>query len=282
VFDSPQAGLDAIMNALASDAPGDALLGVFGPDSEDLIKTGNPLRDAENAIAFLQLYADGYRFQADGPDRTILLLGEDGWPFAIPMARQADGWVFDVAEGREEVLARRIGLNELETIELMEAYVAAQALFRQVDHDGDGVMEFAAGILPSEPGARDGLFWDDPDSIMGELIAMASLDGYFDGEEDQSPEPFGGYYFRVLDRQGEGAPGGAMEYVINGNKVAGHALLAVPSDYGDSGIHSFLISENGILYEADLGEESLDAAVAITSYQPTDLWQIADLTADSN
>ena len=137
-------------------------------------------------------------------------------------------------------------------------------------------MEFASGILPSEPGARDGLFWNSEDSILGELIAMASLDGYFDGEEDQEPEPFGGYYYRVLDSQGEAAPGGALDYVINGNKVAGHALLAVPSDYGNNGIHSFLISENGILLEADLGDDSLDVAQEITTYNPTAPWRVAE------
>lgn len=274
-FASPQEALDAIMLALASDTDG-ALLQIFGTDAQDIISTGNPVQDTQNAVSFLQMYANGYRFLPEGSDRVTLLLGQDGWPFPIPLTRTDTGWAFDVALGRDEVLARRIGLNELDTMEMMEAYVAAQALFRQTDHDGDGVMEFAAGILPSDPEARDGLFWNSPDSILGELIALASLDGYFDGEEDQSPEPFGGYYYRVLNSQGDAAPGGALDYVINGNKIAGHALLAVPSDYGNSGIHSFLISENGVLLEADLGEDSLDAAQAITSYNPSDLWRIAE------
>jgi hypothetical protein len=274
-YASPQAALDAVIEALASDKEG-AILDVFGTNAEDVISTGNPLEDAENAIAFLQMYANGYRFLPESANRVTLLLGEDSWPFPIPLERSQAGWAFDVEDGREEVLARRIGLNELETMELMEAYVAAQSLFRQTDHDGDGVMEFAAGILPSEPGARDGLFWASGDSLMGELIAMASLDGYFDGEEDQEPEPFGGYYYRVLNSQGDAAPGGAMDYIINGNKIAGHALLAVPSDYGNNGIHSFLISENGVLMEADLGEDSLDIAQEITAYNPDDVWTVVD------
>ena len=141
----------------------------------------------------------------------------------------------------------------------------------EVDHDGDGVMEFAASFLSSE-GVRDGLVWTDEDSPLGERIALASLDGYSNDEGDQAPEPFGGYYYRILQGQSASAPGGAMDYVIGGNMVAGHALLAVPSDYGNSGVQSFMVSENGTVLEADLGEDSLTIAFGMTRFEPGSDW----------
>lgn len=272
VFATPQDALDGMMDALVTGGE-EAVLDVFGTAARDLVSTGNPLRDSENRARLLQLYADGYRFRPAGDGTITLLLGRDGWPFPVPLARGDAGWVFDVDAGRDEVLFRRIGLNELDTIEIMYAYVEAQSTFRSVDQDGDGVMEFASGILPSAPDVRDGLFWRGADSIMGELIALAELDGYNDGTEDQSPQPFGGYYFRILSGQGPAAPGGEMAYSVGGHKVAGHAMLAVPADYGNSGIHSFLISENGILYEADLGETSLETALDTTLYNPAAPWR---------
>jgi len=269
-YATPQDALEGLVTALSA---GDgAALDVFGTDATDLVSTGNPLRDTENRLTLLQLYADGYRFRSDTPDRVHVLLGADGWALPIPLARTAAGWRFDVAAGREEILARRIGLNELDTIDIMYAYVAAQQQFRSIDHDGDGIMEFASGILPSAPGARDGLFWPADDTLMGELIALATLDGFSDGATDQRPEPFGGYYYRVLRGQGPDAPGGALDYEIGGHMMIGHALLAVPAEYGNSGIHSFMIGENGQLYQADLGESTLERTLGMTLYDPDDLW----------
>lgn len=271
VFATPQDALEKMIEAMATEGDA-ALLGVFGSDAQDLITTGNPLRDAENRAILLQQFAVGYRFQSAETGHVHVLLGADGWRFPVPLVRGDAGWRFDVEEGRDEVLSRRIGLNELDTMEIMYAYVEAQAVFRLVDHDNDGVMEFAAGILPSEPGARDGLFWRGADSLMGELIALAALEGDNDGSNDQTPTPFGGYYYRVLSGQGADAPGGEMNYAIGGHQVAGHALLAVPAEYGNSGIHSFLISENGILFEADLGEDSVAFAREATAYNPGEPW----------
>lgn len=271
VFATPQDALEMLIEAVATD--GDArLLGILGSDSQDLITTGNPLRDAENRLALLQQFAAGYRFQLDESGTVHVLLGADGWRFPVPLVRGDGGWRFDVEEGRDEILSRRIGLNELDTIDIMYAYVEAQAAFRLVDHDNDGVMEFAAGILPSAPGARDGLFWRGADTLMGELIALAALEGDNDGASDQSPTPFGGYFYRVLSGQGQDAPGGEMEYAIRGHQLAGHALLAVPAEYGNSGIHSFLISENGILFEADLGVDGVAYALEATTYNPGAPW----------
>lgn len=269
-YASPQTALDAMMSALES-GQSDVVLQVFGTAAEDLVSTGNHERDNENRNQILSLYRDGFRFQPDGDGRVILLLGAEGWPFPIPIARSGGTWSFDIEAGRDEVYFRRVGLNELDTLDVMKAYVAIQSEFRKTDHDGDGVMEFANALI-SSPDARDGLYWGDIDSPMGVRIALANLDGYADDDGDKAPEPFGGYYYRILTAQSDAAPGGQMDYMAGPNMVAGHALLAVPSDYGSSGIHSFMVAENGIVLQADLGEDSLGIARAMTTFDPGPEW----------
>lgn len=270
-YATPQDALEAMKSALDAHDQS-AVLEVFGTNAQDLLSTGNPQRDARNREAIRELLTQGYRFQTLEDGHVILLLGKDGWPFPVPLAKTDATWAFDLEAGRDEVYFRRIGLNELETIEMMEAYVKIQAAYRLEDHDDDGVMEFASSILSSS-GTRDGLVWAGEDSPLGARIALASLDGYHDGQADQEPEPFGGYYYRILQGQGDAAPGGALEYVIGGHMIAGHALLAVPSEYGQSGIHSFMVSENGNVLEADLGEESLSIAFDMTRFDPGAEWK---------
>ena len=208
-------------------------------------------------------------------DATLVLLGSDGWPFAIPLRTDDKGYYFDVEAAREIILQRRIGLNELDVIDLLNGYVKIQAEYRLVDHDNDNVHEFALHVISSE-GTRDGLYWPDGDSPAGDFIARALLVGYSVGNEDLPPEPFAGYFFHMLDSQGDAAPGGAMEYIINGNRVAGHAMLAVPAKYGVTGIMTFIVSENGHIMEADLGEDTLSVAQDIESYNPDDRWTVVE------
>ena len=174
---------------------------------------------------------------------------------------------------------RRIGLNELDVIDLMHRAVTVQSTYRQTDHDGDGVMEFASSIL-STPGQRDGLYWpSEPgteESPIGAFLARASDSGFSVDGTDQEPDPYLGYYFRILQKQGSGAPGGAHDYLVNGNMIAGHALLAYPAAYGETGIMSFVVGENGIVYEKDLGADTLSVAEAIDSYDPADGWVPAE------
>lgn len=275
VFETPQDIVDAIIVALDSDAPTPQLLEIFSSDAEDLLSTGDPERDEENRVEIRDMLDEGYRFQSGEDGRVALLLGADGWPFPVPMVRVDGGWAFDLEAGRDEVYFRRIGENELHVIDVMTAYVDIQLEYRLADHDGDGVMEFAASLL-SSPGQRDGLFWQQEDGPLGERIARASLDGYNDGTSDQDADPYGGYYYRILASQGDAAPGGAMDYVVNGNMVGGHALLAVPSDYGVTGIHSFLVAENGVIWQADLGDDSLTIGYEMTSYDPGEGWEPAE------
>ena len=268
-YDTPQSALDAFMASLET-RDREGLLTVFGPEAEEVLFSDDPAENRANRNGILRLYKEGYRFQPDG-DGVILLLGEDSWPFPIPLARTGEAWAFDLAAGEAEIEAREIGLNELDVIDLLDAYVDLQASYRLEDHDGDGVMEFAAQII-ADPGERNGLFWPDGDGFVGPILARAALTGWSDGETDHEPEPFMGYYFTILHGQGADAPGGEMSYIINGNLVAGHALLAVPAEYGVTGVHTFMVSENGIVLEADLGEDTIERADEISLYNPDPDW----------
>ena len=216
-----------------------------------------------------------HRVSVDQNGVATLYIGREQWPFPIRLVKGDGGWVFDVAGGREEMLDRRIGRNELDVIDLMHAYVRVQYRFRQSDYDEDGVMEFARSLL-STPGKRDGLYWSpdlgEPQSPIGDAVAEATAEGYVVGTVDQPPRPYLGYCYRILESQGPNAPGGAMEYLVNGNMVAGHALLAFPADYGGSGVMSFMVGENGTVYEADLGEDTTDFADAIETFDPGEGW----------
>ncbi|WP_424973375.1 DUF2950 family protein [Dinoroseobacter sp. S124A] len=269
-FPTPQDALDAFAGALTT--PGRAaLLGVFGDDAAETLSTGDPVEDRLHRIELIALMAEGYRMTTDAEGQVTLLLGAEGWPFPIPLSRGTEGWAFDLEAGRAEIAAREIGHNELDVITLLEAYVDVQSAFRLTDHDGDGVMEFAGSIISSDA-ARDGLYWPGAGSPLGQRFARATLFGYNDGIEDHPAEPLTGYYFRLLDGQGPSAPGGEMSYRIGENMVAGHAMLAVPAIYGETGVHSFLVAENGIVLEADLGPDTLTSAEAITRYDPGSDW----------
>ncbi|MGI9368552.1 MAG: DUF2950 family protein [Ruegeria sp.] len=272
-FETPQSALDSFVGALKTDDH-DMVLEIFGSEAQELIGSGDPVEDRARRKEVLDMYAEGYRFRPDD-EGVVLLLGEDGWPFPIPITQEGEGWQFDIEAGIEEISAREIGYNEIEVIELLEAYVDLQAAFRLVDHNGNGVMEFARTII-SDPGARDGLFWPDEESFVGMALARAAASGWSDGEEDYEPEPFLGYYYAVLHGQGPKAPGGAYSYLVGDHMIAGHALLAVPAEYGETGIHSFLVSENGIVYEADLGPETLELAPEISVYDPGEKWTPAE------
>lgn len=273
-FDTPEAAVSALVSALeAGDKAG--VLQIFGPEYEDVVSTGDPEDDRETWGAFLRDVKAVSRIERESDGRAILYAGRDAWPFPAPLVSSDGTWSFDAEAAREEVLMRRIGRNELELIDIMRRAPEIQAAYRRTDHDGDGVMEFAAAVL-SSPGARDGLYWPDAPgaapSPFDERLARASLSGYSEDGEDREPEPFEGYYFRILQAQGPHAPGGAYSYMISGNMVAGHALVAYPAAYGDTGIMSFLVGEQGVVYQADLGEETLARAAEIETFDPGEEW----------
>jgi len=273
-FDSPEAAVVALISALEA-ADRTAVLAVFGPEFEDLVFSGDPEKDREIWGGFLQDYQTQRRIDLVDGNRAVIHVGRDQWPFPAELILSGGKWRFDSEGARDEVHFRRIGLNELDVIDLLRRAVAVQSTFRQTDHDGDGVLEFASGIL-SSPGQRDGLYWpDEPgteQSPIGAYLARANSDGFTLDGADAAPEPYLGYYFRILHKQGDAAPGGAYDYRVNGNMVAGHALLAYPAAPGETGIMSFVVSEAGIVYQADLGPDTLKVAGAIDSFDPGAGW----------
>ena len=274
VFEGPEAAVSALVAALEA-RDRDALIEVFGPENEDVALTGGPEEDRAIWAEFMDDYRTLNRMEIDNGERATLYIGRDLWPFPADIVAVDGGWSFDAAGAREEVRLRRIGLNELDVIDLLHGYVRAQAAYRRSNPDGDGLPSFAAGIL-SSPGTRDGLYWPPepgaPESPVGDFMARAAADGYgFEGV-DVEPDPYLGYYYRVLRKQGPSAPGGAVNYVVDGRMLAGHALLAFPADYGGSGIMSFMVGEAGVIYEADLGEDTLSVADAIDVFDPGEAW----------
>lgn len=269
-YPTPEAAVQAFVDALAAEDRA-ALLVVFGPESDDLIGTDNPREDAEARAEFLADFAESAEIVDDGEGRKELQVGRTRWPFPVSLVSVAGGWQFDPGAAREEILDRRIGANELDVIALLKRAVQVQAAFRLVDYDGDGVMEFASSIL-SDPGERDGLYWTEemgePLSPIGAFVAQAAADGIALDGVDQQPVPYFGYYYRILTRQGPTAPGGAYDYIINDHMVAGHALLAYPAEPEETGVMSFMVGENGVVYEADLGENTLEIAGKIDSFDP--------------
>ncbi|GAB5374212.1 MAG: DUF2950 domain-containing protein [Acuticoccus sp.] len=277
-FQTPGAAVNAVVAALEA---GDrsALLDVFGSENEDVVFSGDPERDRQDWSDFLAAYKEMNRVSEEGETAT-LYIGHDQWPMPIPIVKGDGGqWQFDAEAGSDEITARRIGENELDVIELLRAYVRVQAAYRQIDYDGDGVMEFANAIL-SDDGARNGLYWPQepgmPQSPIGDFIARASAEGYNVDGEASEPEPYLGYYFQILQRQGPNAPGGERPYTVNNDMVSGHAILAFPSAYGDTGIMTLMVGENGVVYEADLGEDTLERAAAIDAYDPSDDWIVVE------
>ena len=273
-YASPEQAIKSFVDALTARDRA-ALLVVFGQESDDLISSNNDKDDEEARNEFLSAYASFAELVDDDQGAKVLQVGRTRWPFPVKLVAVEGGWQFDPAAAREEILNRRIGENELDVIALMRRAVEVQAAYRLVDYDGDGVMEFADAIL-SNPGQRNGLYWPEdlgePLSPVGGFAAQASADGISIDGVDQPPQPYLGYYYRILTRQGPSAPGGAMEYMVNGNMVAGHAILAFPAEPGETGVMSFLVGENGIVYEADLGENTLQIAGALQTFDPDEVW----------
>ena len=271
-YPTPDAAVQALVDAAASEKRG-ALQAVLGSGIEAL-RSGDPVADAADREEFVHAASKSARIEQEDDDHAILTIGPDDWPFPIPLVRDAKGWYFDVAAGKQEIYNRRIGRNELDTIEVMRAFVDAQDEYAEADRNGDGMREYARKLMSSQ-GARDGLYWptkeDEPDSPMGPLVAEAVVEGYKPGQNSQ-PKPYHGYYYRMLTAQGEHAPGGAKSYLNDGHMSKGFAALAYPAEYGNSGIMTFLVNQSGILFQKDLGDETAKAAAAITAYDPDDTW----------
>lgn len=276
-FSTPEeAAKDLVDAAGAADSSG--LAALFGRDGSDIIDSGDPVEDANDRKAFVELAAQRLEIERIGDGQAVISMGANDWPFPIPLVRRGDRWGFDVAQGREEILDRRIGRNELSVLRVMDAYLQAQTEYASEDRDGDQVAEYAQK-LRSEPGRFDGLFWEtadnEPASPIGPLVADARAEGYR-AEKTDKPIPYHGYYYRILTRQGSAAPGGKYAYVINGNMIAGFGVLAFPADHGSSGIMTFMVNQQGKIYQKDLGPNTEQIAGAITEYDPDSTWTLVD------
>jgi len=273
-FPSPEEAVETLISALGENDTTE-LRAILGPESEDLISSGDPIADQNGRSRFLRAYQEMHRLEEKGAGSAVLHLGERDYPFPIPIVRQGTEWRFDTAAGKEEILNRRIGRNELHTVEVMQAYTEAQREYACLKINGGG-QEFARKLSSSE-GKKDGLYWEaregERESPLGPLIARAVAKGYTGVLNEEAPEPFQGYYFKILLGQGPHAEGGAFDYLAEGRMVLGFALIAYPARYGASGIMTFIVNQTGVVYEKDLGKETATEAAAITLFDPDDSWR---------
>jgi DUF2950 family protein len=274
-FKSPDDAATALVAAVKSGIKQDVLK-VLGSDGDDIINSGDEVADKAAREKFLAAYDAKHAVKVDGK-RASLVIGADNFPFPIPLTQTKTGWAFDTAEGRQEILYRRIGRNELDAIQTSLAYVDAQNEYAEKDR-GDGVGVYAQRIV-SSPGKKDGLYWPSEanDSPLGELAADASAEGYKAGSE---PQPYHGYYYRILTQQGQSAPGGAMSYIAKGKMIGGFALVAYPADYGNSGVMTFIVSHAGTVYQKDLGENTEARVKTMTSFDPDKSWTKVDTASE--
>lgn len=280
LFSSPDDALKSLSAAVTA-KDHTALETIFGPRLRDIV-TGDTVADKNEFDEFAANLKRSAKLERVNVNTFTVLIGEDDWPFAAPIVKQGGQWKFDTDAGVEELIARRIGMNEMAASLVCEEYAIAQyEYFNGDDHDGDQVSEYAQKIA-SSPGKRDGLFWemadgDEEASPLGPLFAYASIEGYKPNKGTvQTVAPFHGYYYKVLFGQGASAPGGKFGYIINGNMIAGFALVAYPSDWGKSGIMTFMVNQEGRVYQKNLGPRTAAIASAMTLYDPDVSWELVD------
>ena len=271
VFPSTAAAAKALIEAGQKDDI-KTLESILGSDAKEVISSGDPVADNNARDTLVAKYNEMHRVAYDDHGRVILYIGADNWPFPIPMVKQGDGWAFDTESGKEELLYRRIGQNELYTIDVLRDLADAQREYASEGRDGD-VKQFAQKIQ-GDSGKHDGLYWPvavgEPESPIGPLIADATEEGYKTGTG--TPIPFHGYYYRVLTRQGRNAPGGAMDYIDRGKMTKGFAFLAYPAAYRASGVMTFMINRDGVVVQKDLGPETPKLAKEISEFNPDKTW----------
>jgi len=271
MFSTPKDAIQAVVKACKSD-DASALLKIFGPDGKDVVESGDPSDDKDGRAMFVQAVERKYKIIPDpmNKDKVIFSIGKDDWPFPIPLVRQDGRWFFDSTQGRQEILARRIGSNEMNAIEICRGYVEAQFEYAQ-DHRHKGVPEYAQKIL-SSPGKQDGLYWEPSPNAPQCDVPKGFADAAA-GMSMEKQEPYRGYYFRILTAQGSDARGGALNYIVNGSMIGGFALVAWPADYGVSGIQTFIVNHDGIVYENHLGPETTRVGAEMTEFNPDKSWR---------
>ena len=276
-FATPDEAVKAFAAAMESNDEKE-LLSIFGTAAKELISSGDPVSDKQRREMFISDYNRKNKLVQEG-SRMVLNVGEKDWPFPVPLVKKGDQWFFDTKAGKEEILNRRIGENELSTVQTLLAIVDAQREYAMNDRDNDGLLEYAEKF-GSDPGRKNGLYWktnpgEEP-SPLGELVADARAEGYGRTGLKQGPIPFHGYYFRILKKQGKHAAGGAFDYVVKNNMIGGFAVVAYPALYGSSGVMTFVVNHEGVVYEKDLGKNTAKTAKAMNSFDPDQTWKKAE------
>ena len=269
-FGTPEAAVESLLTALKNNDD-DALKGLVGTEYADRLISKDKVAARESRERLYQAAQQAVILRKETADRVILLIGPDGWPFPIPLVRSGTDWRFHTAEGMEEIINRRVGADELKAIAVCRDYLAAQRQYAGKIRDKSGVRKFAQRLV-SKPGAQDGLYWD-PAVANGEESPFGPQIAEFLKAGRKPGEPYYGYYFRVLTRQGGKVPGGRYGYVINGNMIAGFALVAFPAEYGNTGVMTFLVSHHGKVYQKDLGPRTAVLVKAMQEYNPDTTWK---------
>jgi DUF2950 family protein len=269
-YETPQQAVDALVAAAKSGDP-KQIVGILGPEGQEVSSSGDPVADAAGRERFLAAYDEAHELK-QGDSRATLVIGKQDFPFPIPIVSSKDGWRFDTEAGADEILDRRIGNNEIQTIGVLKSYVDAQREYAETDRDGKGV-QYARRILSSD-GKSDGLYWPtsegEPESPFGPLIGYARAEGY--AAQAGRPTPYHGYLYRVLTAQGKDAKGGARDYIVNGRMIGGYALVASPAEYGNSGVMTFIVNQDGTIFQKNLGEASARIAAKMNEFNPGDGW----------
>jgi hypothetical protein len=279
LFDNPEDAVTALATA-TQNKDKEAIEAIFGPNIEEIL-SGDLVADSNAFDKFSEDLKTARKLEKKDEKTYMILVGEDEWPFAVPIVSEGAKWRFDTEAGIEEAINRRVGENELDVIRICQVYAIAQKeYFDNGDWDGDQVSEYAQKFISSE-GKKDGLFWDqisedDDESPLGPLFAYAAREGYEDlGVADDGPAPFHGYLFKILTGQGPSAPGGRFQYIINGNMIAGFGMVAYPVEWGKSGVMTFIINQEGRVYQKNLGASTGQIASAMTTYDPDATWSLS-------
>jgi hypothetical protein len=278
LFSSPEEARQALIKAVRAKDHAELKV-IFGPVTQEL-EPGDPVEQATEFEHFARHVEEGVGVVKEREGKAILVIGEKKWPFPVPIVKKGESWLFDTEAGREEILNRRIGHNELFAVQVCRAYSEAQReYYNMVEPDGDQIPKYAQHMI-SRPGEKNGLYWPttagEKESPLGLLVAKAKDEGYMLPRKagESGPRPFHGYYFRILKSQGPNAPGGKFNYVIHGNMVAGYALVAYPARRGVSGVMSFIINQRGRVYEKDLGPKTAEIARKMKQYNPDMTWKL--------
>jgi hypothetical protein len=277
-FKSPGEAVKALSDAVkGNDEKG--LLAIFGPAGKELISSGDEVADQAGRGRFVKAYEEMNKLVNENDDKIILHVGSEDWPFPIPLVKKGENWFFDTVAGREEILNRRIGRNELNAIQVCLAYVDAQREYVLKDRDGDRLLEYAQKFISSK-GKKNGLYWEAKEgeklSPLGPLVAKAAKEGYIGRKPVGKHTPYHGYYYKILKAQGKNAPGGEYDYIVKDKMIGGFALVAYPAEYGNSGVMTFIVNHDGVVYEKDLGKDTEKIATAMKKFYPDKTWKKAE------